>query len=141
MRTGRCDDLRPAAGLLHPEATKKERANCRGKAPARFLWFLQPLGRPGHSAPMAGAGRFLSFLAGWRVYRFAPEAAVLSGRRPILVLPPHFAAERCALDREPRRCSYGGVSRSLDCGRFCVNGIKREIEKATPYVRDQFSSP
>src|SRR6266481_6514758 len=138
VRSGRGDDLRPAAGLLHPEATKKERANRRGKAPARFLWFLQPLGRPGHSAPMAGAGRFLSFLAGWRVYRFAPEAAVLSGRRPILVLPRHLAAERCALDRDQRRCSDGGAGRPSDCGRFGENGIKGGIGKASPYFHDEF---
>src|SRR5437899_8833424 len=36
--SGRCDHIHPAAGLLHPEATEKERANGRGKAPARFLW-------------------------------------------------------------------------------------------------------
>src|SRR6267154_3180596 len=98
MRTGRGDDLRPAAGLLHPEATENKRANGRGKARARFLWFLQSAGRPGHSAPLAGISGFLCFLADRRARGFASEATVLSRRRPILVLPGHLAAERCAFD-------------------------------------------
>src|SRR5260370_22532449 len=78
MRSGRCHDVRPAAGLLHPEADEKERAYDRGKAPARFLWFLQPAGRLGHSAPVVGLGRFLSLLADWRFLGFAAKATVLS---------------------------------------------------------------
>src|ERR1700687_974878 len=50
MRSGRCNDICPAAVLLHPETTKKERANGRGKAPARLLWFLQSVGGPRPSA-------------------------------------------------------------------------------------------
>src|SRR5712691_8777248 len=100
MRSGCCDDIRAAARLLHPEATKKERANGGGKAPARILRILQSARRSGHSAPLAGAGRFLSFLAGWRARSFAPQATVLSRRRPILVLSRYLAAERCALDRD-----------------------------------------
>src|SRR6266850_6584238 len=105
MCSGRCHDIHPADGLLHPEATEKERANGRGKAPTRFLWFLQSVSRPGHSAPVVGAGRLLCFLADWRAGGFAPETTVLSRRRPILVLPRHLAAERCALDRNKRRCN------------------------------------
>src|SRR5260370_41544613 len=62
MCSGRCDDIRPAAGLLHPEAAKKERAYGRGKARARFLWFLQSLGRSGHSTPVVGVEWLLAFL-------------------------------------------------------------------------------
>src|SRR6267143_929744 len=107
MRSGRCDDIHPAAGLLHPEATEDERANGRGKAPARVLWFLQSVGRPGHSAPVDGVGRFLSFLVDWGALGFAPETTVLPRRHPILVLPRHLAAERCALDRDKRHCREG----------------------------------
>src|SRR5580704_1666483 len=103
MRSGRCDDIHPAAGLLHPEATKTERANGRGKAPARFLWFLQSVGGSSHSAPLVGVSRFLSFLADWGALGFAPEATVLPRRRPVLVLPRHLAAERCAFDGNKRR--------------------------------------
>src|SRR5467141_1097342 len=85
MCPGRCDDIHPAAGLLHPEATEKERANGRGKAPARLLWFLQSVGWSGHSAPVVGVGRFLSFLVDWGAHGFAPETTVLSRRHPILV--------------------------------------------------------
>jgi multidrug efflux pump subunit AcrB len=35
-----------------------------------------------------------------RTLGFAPEATILSRRRPVLVLPRHLAAERCALDRD-----------------------------------------
>src|ERR1700676_5757341 len=99
MCFGRCDDIHPAAGLLHPEATEKERANGRGKAAARFLWFLQSVGRSGYSAPLVGVSRFLSFLADWGILGFAPETTILSRRHSILVLPRHLAAKRCALDR------------------------------------------
>src|SRR5260370_19663248 len=105
MRSGRGDDLRPSSGLLHSETTKKERANGRGKAPARFLWFLQSVDRPGHSAPVVGVGRLLCFLADWRACGFAPETTVLSRRRPILVLPRPLAAERCSLDGNKPPCS------------------------------------
>src|SRR2546429_10008589 len=56
-----------------PKVAKKKGADRRGKARARFLWFLQSVGRPGHSAPLVGVGRFLSFLADRRVRCFAPE--------------------------------------------------------------------
>src|SRR5260370_21602797 len=138
MCSGRCDDIHPAAGLLHPEATEKERANGRGKAPARLLWFLQSFSWPGHSAPVVGVGRFLSFLVDWGAHGFAPETTVLSRRHPILVLPRHLAAERCALDRNKRRCSDGGAGRPSDCGRFGENGIKGGIGKASPYFHDEF---
>ena len=78
MRSGRRDDIRSVAGVLHPEATKEERANGRGKAPARFLRFLQSVGRPGHSASVAGVGGFFCLLAVRRARGFAPEATVLS---------------------------------------------------------------
>src|SRR6266403_5038871 len=100
MCSGRFDDFRPSARLLHPEAAKKERADGGGKAPARFLWFLQSVGRSGHSASVAGVGWFLCFLADRLARGFALEAAVFSGRRAILVLPGHLAAERCAFDRD-----------------------------------------
>src|SRR4029077_17229704 len=138
MRSGRCDDLRPAAGLLHTEATKKERADGGGKAPARILWFLQSVGRPGHSASVAGFSGFLSLLAVRRASRFAPQATVLSRRCPILVLPRYLAAERCAVDRDKRRCSGGGGGRPSDCGRFGENGLKGGIGKASPYFHDKF---
>src|SRR5882672_7556657 len=107
MCSGRCDDIHPAAGLLHTKTAEKERANGRGKAPAWLLWFLQSVGRPGHSAPMAGVGRFLSFLAGWRARSFAPETTVFPRRRPILVLPRRLVAERRAFDGHKRRCREG----------------------------------
>src|SRR5467141_4572900 len=138
MCSGRCDHIHPAAGLLHPEATEKERADGRGKAPARFLWFLQSVGRSGHSAPVVGVGRFLSFLVDGGPHGFAPETTVLSRRHPILVLPRHLAAERCALDRDKRRCSDGGAGRPSNCGRFGENGIKGGIGKASPYFHDEF---
>src|SRR5258708_37809963 len=87
---------------------------------------------------MAGAGRFLSFLAGWGARGLAPEATVLSRRRSILVLPRYLAAERCALDRDQRRCSDGGAGRPSDCGRFGENGFKGGIGKASPYFHDEF---
>src|SRR5713101_6150650 len=99
MCSGRCDDIRSAVGLLHLAATEKERANGRGEAPTRFLRFLQSVGRWGHPAPVVGVRQFTYFLADWGIYGFASEAAVLSGRCPILVLPRHLAAERCAPDR------------------------------------------
>src|SRR6266478_1197932 len=138
MRSGCCDDIRAAARLLHPEATKKERANGRGKAPARFLRFLQSARRSGHSAPMAGVGRFLSFLAGRRARSFAPEATVLSRRRPILVLPRYLAAELCALDRNKRRCREGRAGCPPGCRRFGENGLEGGIGKASPHFDDEF---
>src|SRR5260370_20056950 len=94
MRSGCCDDIRAAARLLHPEATKKERANCGGKAPARFLRFLQSAGRSGHSAPLAGAGGFLSFFSDLGPRGLAPEATDLSRRRPILVFSRPLVSQR-----------------------------------------------
>src|SRR4029077_5627339 len=138
MRSGCCDDIRPAAGLLHPEATKKERTDGRGKAPTRFLRFLQSVGGTGHSAQVAGVGRFRSFLAGWGGYCFAPEATVLSRRRPILVLPRHLAAERRALDRDKRRCTDGGAGRPPNCGGFGENALKGGGGKASPHFHDEF---
>src|ERR1700730_852031 len=115
MRSGRCDDIRSAAGLLHPETTEDERANGRRKAPARVLWFLQSVGRSSHSASVAGVGGLLSFLAGWRDRGFALETTVLPRRRSILVLPRHLAAERCAFDRNKRLCDEGRAGRSSGC--------------------------
>ncbi len=115
MCAGSRDDIRPAAGLLHSEATEKERTDGRGKATARFLWFLQPPGRPGHSAPVVGVGRFTYFPADWGIHGFASEATVLSRRCPILVLPRHLAAERCAADRNKRRCLESGAGRPSGC--------------------------
>src|SRR5258706_13091188 len=108
MRSGCCDDIRAAARLLHPEATKKERANGGGKAPERFLRFLQSAGRAGHSAPLAGAGGLLFFFSDWGARGLTPEATVLFWRRPIFVLPPHLASERRAFDRNKQTCAEGG---------------------------------
>src|SRR5260370_29330233 len=124
MRSGCCDDIRAAARLLHPEATKKERANGGGKAPARFLRFLQSARRSGHSAPLAGAGGFLSFFSDWGPRGLAPEATVLSSRRPILVLPPRLVAERRAFVPHKRRCAQGGAGRPRRCRRFCENRLR-----------------
>src|SRR5260370_34674368 len=99
MCSGRCDDIRPAAGLLHPEAAKKERAYGRGKARARFLWFLQAIGRSGHSTPVVGVERLLAFLGDGGARVFTSEATLLSRRCPVFVLPRHLATVRCALDR------------------------------------------
>src|SRR5260370_7073973 len=88
MRSGCCDDIRAAARLLHPEATKKERANGGGKAPARFLRFLQSARRSGHSAPLAGAGGVLFFFFVWGAPGLAPEPHVFSFKRPTFFFPP-----------------------------------------------------
>src|SRR5260370_2346931 len=92
MRSGCCDDIRAAARLLHPEATKKERANGGGKAPERFLRFLQSAGRSGHSAPLAGAGGFLFFFLRLGPRGLPPRTTSLSCRRPLLVLTRHLPA-------------------------------------------------
>src|SRR6266478_8023424 len=138
MCSGRCDDIHPVAGLLHPEATEKERANGRGKAPARVLWFLQSVSGSGHSAQVVGIGRLLSFFIDWGNHGFAPETTVLSRRRPILVLPRYLAAERCALDRNKRRCREGRAGCPPGCRRFGENGLEGGIGKASPHFDDEF---
>src|SRR5260370_28348288 len=138
MRSGCCDDLRAAARLLHSETTKKERANGRGKAPARFLRFLQSVGRPGHSTPLAGVGRFLSFLAGWRARSFAPETTVFPRRRAILVLPRRLVAERRAFDRNKRRCAQGGAGCPPGCRSFGENRLRGRTGRASPHLHDKF---
>src|SRR5258708_18507021 len=105
MRSGCCDDIRAAARLLHPEATKKERANGGGKAPERFLRFLQSAGRSGHSAPLAGAGGVPFFFPYLGARGLTPQDTVLSSTRPILVFPRHLTAVRPALDRHKRSCA------------------------------------
>ncbi len=112
---GRCDDVRPVARLLHSAATEKERANGRGKAPAGFLWFLQPFGRSRHTTSVVGAGRLRCFLVDWGLLGFAPEATIFSRRRPVLVLPRHLVAERCALNRNKRCCTEGRASCASGC--------------------------
>src|SRR5258706_10544873 len=107
MRSGRCDDIRSAARSLHPEATENKRANGRGKARARFLWFLQSAGRPGHSAPLAGISGFLCFLTDRRGPGFPSEITVLSRRRSIFGFPLTFAAGTCAFYSEHRPCRGG----------------------------------
>src|SRR5258707_15715405 len=109
MRSGCCDDIRAAARLLHPEATKKERANGGGKAPARFLRFLQSAGRSGHSAPLAGAGGFLSFFSSCGAPGLAPGAKVLSCRRPILDFAPNLAVRQRAFSRHRMTVAQGGA--------------------------------
>src|SRR5260221_13164295 len=100
MRSGCCDDIRAAARLLHPEATKKERANCGGKAPARFLRFLQSAGRSGHSAPLAGAGGFLSFFFVLGPPGLAPLIKIVSCRLPIFGFPLSLVSRIVAVVRQ-----------------------------------------
>src|SRR5260370_37746598 len=115
MCTGGRDDIRPPAGLLHPEATKEERADGRGKARARFLWFLQSVGRSGHSASVVGVGRLLGFSADWWARCFTSEATVFSRRCPVLVLPSILSVDRCSLVRNQQRCMKVCAFRSADC--------------------------
>src|SRR5258708_33839459 len=102
MRSGCCDDIRAAARLLHPEATKKERANGGGKAPERFLRFLQSAGRSGHSAPLAGAGGFLSFFSDCGARGPTPIAKILFSGRPQFAFSLHISTEKHAVSPNKR---------------------------------------
>jgi len=138
MRSGRCDDICAAAGLLHQRPPKKKELTVEEKRQRGFYGFYNRLvGRAIQHRWLVLAGSFLFLLIGGLVashlkQQFFPEDV------QYWVLPRHLVAERRAFDRNKRRCAQGGAGCPPGCRSFGENRLRGRTGQASPHLHDKF---